>query len=326
MTLKLENFEDKRIVVTGCAGFIGSHITDALLDAGAYVIGIDNLYNGLIENLEEKALKNSKFEFYQADIRDASFLIEIFKDIDLVYHEGAFISVHLSTIMPELCNDVNVKGTINVLNAARLNDVEQVIFASSAALYKDDLELPKHEKMMRYPKTPYGVSKLAGESYMLSYYETFGLKTTALRYFNVYGIRQRNTAYAGVMALFIENILRFGTEPTIFGDGTQTRDFIYIKDVVKANLLAANNQNAAGEIFNVATGNFIDINSLTRLILKYTEREDLKIHYGPKRAGDILHSYADISKIRNKLGFEPDYDVEKGVSEYISDLKEKSNR
>lgn len=325
MPLKLENFQDKRIVVTGCAGFIGSHITDALLDAGAYVIGIDNLYNGLMSNLEENALKSSKFKFYQADIRDASFLIKIFKDIDLVYHEGAFISVNLSTIMPELCNDVNVNGTINILNAARLNDVEQVIFASSAALYKDDLDLPKHEEMMRFPKTPYGVSKLAGESYMLSYYETYGLKTTPLRYFNVYGIRQRNTAYAGVMALFIENILRYGTEPTIFGNGSQTRDFIYIKDIVKANLLAADNANAAGEIFNVATGNYIDINSLTKLILKYTEKEDLKINYGPERVGDILHSYADISKIKDKLGFEPDYDVEKGVSEYVYDLKKTLN-
>jgi nucleoside-diphosphate-sugar epimerase len=160
---------------------------------------------------------------------------------------------------------------------------------------------------------------------MLSYYDTYGLKTTPLRYFNVYGIRQRNTAYAGVMALFIENILRNGTEPTIFGDGTQTRDFVYIKDVVKANLLVAYHPNAAGEIFNVATSNPIDINSLTRLILKYTGREDLKINYGPERAGDILHSYADISKIKDKIGFKPDYDVERGVSEYISELKMKLN-
>jgi len=323
LTIDLERFKGKKIVVTGCAGFIGSHITDALLDAGAIVIGIDNLYNGLMSNLEEYALKNPNFTFYQADIRDTSFLIKIFKDIDLVYHKAAFISVHQSINMPEFCNEVNVNGTINVLNAARINDVEQVIFASSAALYADDLEVPKHEKMMRYPKTPYGVSKLAGESYMLSYFETYGLKTTCLRYFNVYGIRQRQTEYAGVLALFLGGILKEGKQPTIFGDGTQTRDFVYIKDVVKANLIVAYNLNAAGEIFNVATGSPIDINSLTQLVLKYTEREEINILYGPKRQGDILHSYADISKIREKIGFEPDYDIKAGVSEYITQLKNK---
>ncbi|MFX0104820.1 MAG: NAD-dependent epimerase/dehydratase family protein [Candidatus Hodarchaeota archaeon] len=322
MSLDLEKFKEIKVVVTGSAGFIGSHLTDALLNAGAIVIGIDNLYNGLMSNLED-ALKNPNFKFIQADVRDASFLIELFKDVNLVYHEAAFISVHQSIHMPEFCNDVNVTGTLNVLNAARINDVDQVIFASSAALYADDLELPKQEKMFRNPNTPYGVSKLAGEVYLTTFYKTYGLKTTPLRYFNVYGIRQRNTAYAGVMALFIENILKHGIEPTIFGDGTQTRDFVHIKDVVKANLLVAYHPNAAGEIFNVATSNPIDINSLTRLILKLTDREDLEIKYGPKRQGDILHSYADISKIRDKIGFKPDYSIEDGVSEYISQLKRK---
>lgn len=318
--MNLEKFKDKLVVVTGCAGFIGSHLTDSILDAGAKVIGIDNLYNGLISNLDS-ALKNSNFKFYQGDVRDSTFLVETFKGVDLVYHEGAFISVQQSRIMPELCNDVNVNGTLNVLNAARINDVEQVIFASSAALYADDLELPKHEKMFRDPNTPYGVSKLAGEVYLLSFFKTYGLKTTPLRYFNVYGPRQRNTEYAGVMALFIENILRYGKEPTIFGDGTQTRDFVYIKDVVKANLMVAFHPKAAGEIFNVATSNPIDINTLTKLILKYTEREDLSIKYGPKRPGDIIHSYADISKIQNIIGYKPDNSIEEGISEYISYLK-----
>jgi UDP-glucose 4-epimerase len=321
MELNIEKFVGKKIVVTGAAGFIGSHLTEGLLDAGAEVIGIDNLYNGLLSNLEIKALKNPKFTFYQADVIDGTFLTEIFKGIDLIYHEGAFISVHQSTKMPTYCNEVNITGTLNVLNAARINDVEQVIFASSAALYSDDVELPKHEKMMRGPKTPYGVSKLAGETYLLSFFDTYGLKTTPLRYFNVYGPRQRNTAYAGVMALFIENIFKKEQEPTIFGDGSQTRDFVYVKDVVKANMMVAFNPNAYGEIFNVATGNAIDIKKLTNLILKYTEREDMTIHYGPKRAGDILHSYADISKIKDKIGFEPDYSIERGVKEYIEELK-----
>lgn len=319
-----EKFKGKKIVVTGCAGFIGSHITDALLDSGAQVIGIDNLYNGLTINLHD-ALENPRFEFNQADVQDLSFLIQKFKDIDIVYHEAAFISVHQSTNMPELCNNVNVNGTINVLNAARINNLDQVIFASSAALYADDLELPKHEKMFRDPKTPYGVSKLAGEVYLQAYYKTYGLNTTALRYFNVYGPRQRDTEYAGVMALFINNILKNNREPTIFGDGTQTRDFIYVKDVVKANLMVAYHPKAYGEIFNVATGKYIDINKLTKLILKYTKREDMNINYGPKRLGDILHSYADINKIKEKIGFKPDYEIEKGLREYVSSCRKNLN-
>lgn len=322
MSLNLDKFKDKKVIVTGSAGFIGSHLTDALLDAGAKVIGIDNLYNGLMNNLES-ALKNPNFKFIQADIRDGSFLIELFKDVNLIYHEGAFISVHQSIRMPEHCNDVNVSGTVNVLNAARINDVDQVIFASSAALYSDDLELPKHEKMFRNPNTPYGVSKLAGEVYLTTYYKTYGLKTTPLRYFNVYGPRQRQTEYAGVMALFIGNILSQNKQPIIFGDGTQTRDFVYVKDVVKANLMVAYNDNAYGEIFNVATGNPIDIKTLTILILKYIEREDLGYTFGPERQGDIKHSYADISKIKERIGFKPSYTIEAGLKEYITEIKQK---
>ena len=233
-------------------------------------------------------------------------------------------SFQVSSIqMPEYCNDVNVSGTVNVLNAARINDVDQVIFASSAALYSDDLELPKHEKMFRNPNTPYGVSKLAGEVYLTTYYKTYGLKTTPLRYFNVYGPRQRQTEYAGVMALFIGNILSHNKQPIIFGDGTQTRDFVYVKDVVKANLMVAYNDNAYGEIFNVATGNPIDIKTLTILILKYIEREDLGYTFGPERQGDIKHSYADISKIKERIGFKPSYTIEAGLKEYITEIKQK---
>lgn len=319
VNLNKDKFKDKKVLITGCAGFIGSHITDTLVEAGADVIGIDNLYNGLMSNIEPH-LGKSNFKFFQTDVRDGLFLIEISKNIDLIYHEAAFISVHQSTIMPKLCNDVNVSGTLNILNAARINDIDQVIFASSAALYADDLELPKHEKMFRKPKTPYGVSKLAGEVYLMAYNETYGMNTTALRYFNAYGPRQRNTEYAGVMALFIENILKHNKEPTIFGDGTQTRDFIYVKDIVKANLMVAGHSKASGEIFNIATEKPIDINTLTKLILKYTKREDMNINYGPKRLGDILHSYADTSKIRSLIGFTPDYTIEQGIKEYIEYL------
>ena len=322
MNLDITKLKDKKILVTGCAGFIGSHLTDTLVKSGANIIGIDNLYNGILENLEYP-LNQPNFKFYSGDVRDGTFLIEITKDIDIIFHEGAFISVQQSKLMPELCNDTNVNGTLNILNAARINDVDRVVFASSAALYGNDPELPKHERMYPESETPYGVSKLAGESYMITFFKSYGLKTTPLRYFNVYGPRQRNTSYAGVMSLFIENILRYGKNPTIFGDGTQTRDFIYVKDIVKANILAALHPKAPGQVFNVATGNTIDINSLTRLILKYTNREDLKILYAPIRKGDILHSQADISKIQQMLGFESEYAIENGLKEYIEFLKNK---
>lgn len=315
----LKNIKDKNILITGSAGFIGSHLTETLVKANVNVIGIDNFYNGLSDNLKN-FIDKPNFKFYQGDIRDGEFIQEISKDIDIIFHVGAFISAQLSLKMSELCNDVNVKGTLNLLNAARLNDVERFVFSSSSALYGDGPELPKHERMYPDSLTPYGVSKLAGESYTTTFYKVYGLKTTALRYFNVYGPRQRNTEYAGVISLFTEGILREGKNPIIYGDGNQTRDFIYVNDIVKANILAATHSKSVGQIFNVATEKSIDINSLTKLILKYTNREDLEIKYAPPRKGDILYSQADITKIQMMLGFKPKYTIEEGLKEYIDYL------
>lgn len=314
---KMPNLEGKKIIVTGCAGFIGSHLCDQLLASGAYVIGIDNFYNGIQKNIEINS-KNPNFKFIAGDVRDTSFMIEISKNIDIIFHEAAFISVQQSLQMSELCNNVNVNGTLNILNAARINDIDRIIFASSAAIYGDGLELPKRENLYPEPLTPYGVSKLAAESYMVTFYKAYGIKTTSLRYFNVYGPRQRNTSYAGVMSLFIENIIKNNRNPEIFGDGSQTRDFVFVKDVVKANILSAISHNSAGEVFNVASGRIISINELTKLILKLTNREDLKIMYSSPRKGDILHSQADISKIKLKVNYSPDYSIEEGLKEYIS--------
>ncbi|KKM18717.1 hypothetical protein LCGC14_1662860 [marine sediment metagenome] len=320
MRLDSEKLSDKKVLVTGAAGFIGSHITDELIKADVHVIGIDNLYHGLLNNLEN-AFKSSKFTFFQSDIRDSAFLIEICRDIDLIYHEAAFTSAKQSVIMPRLCNDINVNGTINVLNAARINDVNQVIYASTAALYADDSELPKQEGMLPKPKTPYGVSKHAAEEYMISFNEIYGLNTTALRYFNVYGLRQRETDYGGVMSIFLNKIFKGDKELTIYGDGTQTRDFIYIKDIVKANLMVAYHPKSIGKVFNVATNNPVDINYLTDLIVRFSNMPNIEIQYAPKRGTDILHSYADISKIKKEIGFEPDYSIDQGIPEYISQFK-----
>jgi nucleoside-diphosphate-sugar epimerase len=308
------NLKEKRIVVTGAAGFIGSNLTDSLLELGAEVVGIDNLFNGRMENLDE-ALKHNKFEFHKGDIRDLNFLLDVFEDIDIVYHQAAFTSVPQSVKMPENCNDVNVNGVLNVLNAARRMDVEKIIYASSSSVYGDTPTLPKREDMRRLPISPYGVAKLACEAYMQAYHQVYGLKTTSLRYFNVFGPRQKDSTYSGVIAIWLGNIIR-NEDLTIFGDGKISRDFTYIKDVIQANLLAAK-QDVPGEIFNIGAGSPINLTNLANIMLKITNREHLKIIYKNQRPGDIIHSYADISKANRLLKFEPEYNQENGLNEYF---------
>ena len=308
------DLKEKRIVVTGAAGFIGSNLTDSLLEQGAEVVGIDNLFNGKMENLDE-AFKYDNFKFHKGDIRDLNFLLDVFKDVDIVYHEAAFTSVPQSVKMPENCNDVNVNGILNVLNAARRLDVEKIIYASSSSVYGDTPTLPKREDMRRLPISPYGVAKLACEAYMQVYNQVYGLNTISLRYFNVFGPRQKDSNYSGVIAIWLGRILR-NEDLIINGNGKNSRDFTYIKDVIQANLLAANND-VSGEIFNIGAGSPISLTELAKLILKIANKENLKILYAETRPGDILHSYADISKAKRVLKFEPKYNQEHGLKEYF---------
>ena len=306
--------EDKRVLVTGVAGFIGSNLTDKLLNLGATVIGIDNLFNGRLENLEE-ALNNKNFQFHKGDIRDFNFLLDIFKDIDIIFHEAAFTSVPQSVMMPESCNDVNINGTLNLLNAARKRDVEKIIFASSSAVYGDTPTLPKHENMPRLPISPYAVTKLTCESYMEVFHQVYGLNTTTLRYFNVFGPRQQDSPYSGVIAIWLGRIIK-NKSLIIFGDGNNSRDFTYIKDVIQVNILAAENKNSGG-ILNIGAGSPITLLELAKLMLKLTNKEDLGIIFDPPRPGDIIHSYADISKVKEILKFQPKYTQEQGLRDYL---------
>ncbi|MCK4379598.1 MAG: SDR family oxidoreductase [Candidatus Lokiarchaeota archaeon] len=306
--------EDKRVLVTGVAGFIGSNLTDKLLNLGATVIGIDNLFNGRLENLEE-ALNNKNFQFHKGDIRDFNFLLDIFKDIDIIFHEAAFTSVPQSVMMPESCNDVNINGTLNLLNAARKRDVEKIIFASSSAVYGDTPTLPKHENMPRIPISPYAVTKLTCESYMEVFHQVYGLNTTTLRYFNVFGPRQQDSPYSGVIAIWLGRIIK-NKSLIIFGDGNNSRDFTYIKDVIQVNILAAENKNSGG-ILNIGAGSPITLLELAKLMLKLTNKEDLGIIFDPPRPGDIIHSYADISKVKEILKFHPKYTQEQGLRDYL---------
>jgi nucleoside-diphosphate-sugar epimerase len=316
------NLKEKRILVTGAAGFIGSNLVDKLLELEASVIGIDNLYNGRIENLDN-ALKSKRFEFHKGDIRDLPFLLNLFKDIDIIFHQAAFTSVPQSVKMPETCNDVNVNGVLNILNAARQMDIEKVIYSSSSSVYGDTATLPKTEDMPRIPISPYGVSKLACEAYMQVYYQVYGLNTISLRYFNVFGPRQKDSPYSGVIAIWLGCIIR-NDALTIFGDGTNSRDFTYIKDVIQANLLAME-YDAPGEILNIGAGSPINLTDLAKLMLKITNKENLPLVYAEPRPGDIIHSYADISKAEKLIHFHPQYTQEEGLKDYFHWYKEKYN-
>ncbi|NMC04591.1 MAG: SDR family NAD(P)-dependent oxidoreductase [Candidatus Lokiarchaeota archaeon] len=305
----------KNVLVTGAAGFIGSNLVDALLADGAKVIGIDNMFNGRMENLAAAAASPG-FTFVKGDVRDMDFLLDVMKGIDLVYHEAAFTSVPQSVKMPQLCNDVNVGGMINILNAARIRDVKRVVFASSSAVYGDTPTLPKHEEMPLHPISPYGVSKLAAEAYCIAYHQTYGLETVALRYFNVFGPRQKDSPYSGVIAIFLSKIMN-NENPTIFGDGKQSRDFTYVKDVVRANMLAGVSAKAVGKAINVASGKPITMNDLTRIMFKVCKKDKLKILYTEKRTGDILHSYGDIKLAKEALDFVPQYDAVTGFEDLV---------
>ncbi|MBD3196707.1 MAG: SDR family NAD(P)-dependent oxidoreductase [Candidatus Lokiarchaeota archaeon] len=307
-------FENKTVLVTGAAGFIGSNLVDRLLKLGARVIGLDNLFNGRLSNVKD-ARKSQRFIFHKGDVRDFNFLLDITQDVDIIYHEAAFTSVPQSVKMPSSCNDVNVNGILNILNASLKNEIEKVIFASSSSVYGDTPTLPKKEDMKRIPISPYGVSKLACEAYMQTYNHVYGLDTIALRYFNVFGPRQKDSTYSGVIAIWLGNILR-DENLTIFGDGKNSRDFTYIKDVVQANLLAAKSD-SPGEIINIGAGNPISLNDLADLMLKITNKRNLKINHTDPRPGDIIHSFADISKAKRLLGFNPKYNQEEGLIDYL---------
>ncbi|MEX2757029.1 MAG: SDR family NAD(P)-dependent oxidoreductase [Candidatus Sigynarchaeota archaeon] len=311
--------KDKNVLVTGAAGFIGSNLVDALLADGARVVGLDNMFNGRMENLAT-ASTSPRFTFVKGDVRDMDFLLEAMKGIDIVYHEAAFTSVPQSVKMPQLCNDVNVGGMVNVLNAARIRDVKRVVFASSSAVYGDTPTLPKHEEMPLHPISPYGVSKMAAEAYCIAYHHVYGLETVALRYFNVFGSRQKDSPYSGVIAIFLAKIMK-GENPTIFGDGKQSRDFTYVKDVVRANMLAATSVNAAGKAINVASGKPITLNELTGIMFKACKQDKLKIQYAAKRTGDILHSFADIAFAKKVLDFVPQYDAVSGFEDLVKSMK-----
>ena len=301
-----------KALVTGGAGFIGSHIVDRLLQDGHEVIVLDDLSTGHRENLAE----HEKLEIVEGDIRDFGTVNAYMQGIDWVFHKAAVASVPKTVNDPIGSSAVNYQGTLHVLEAARQNKVKRVVFASSAALYGDEPTLPKVETMLPVTLSPYAVDKLASEYACGMYTRLYGLETVSLRYFNVYGPRQDpSSPYSGVISIFADK-LNQGAAPTIFGDGEQTRDFVYVSDVVEANMRAATKEPAAGQVINIATGNKITLNELLNTFCDIKQVE-FNAEYQDSRQGDIKESYANVSKAAAVLDWSSTVELNQGLRKLI---------
>jgi len=309
----------RKLIVTGGAGFIGSHLAEELVNRDYHVIILDDLSTGKIENIEVLR-RGEHVELIEGSITDLPLLQKLFQGITYVFHQAALARVPRSIDDPLNTNEINIKGTLNVLLAARENSVKKVIYASSSSVYGNAPVLPQKETMCPNPISPYALTKLTAEYYCEIFRQIYGLSTVSLRYFNVYGLRQDPYShYATVIAAFLGRIYQ-NLPPIIHGDGEQSRDMTFIADVVQANILAAEN-NAEG-IFNVGSGQRNTINHLANLILKLTGKNLKPIHQEP-RMGDPRHTLADISKAKS-FGYEPKYDLEAGLKQTIEGFERRN--
>jgi len=307
----------RRALVTGGAGFIGSHLTDALLARGWSVRVLDDFSSGRRENLAPAA---GRIELVEGDFSDPEVAARAVAGAEVVFHQGAVPSVPRSVAEPVRTNRVNVDGTLLVLEAARQAGVRRVVYAASSSAYGDTEVLPKVETMPASPRSPYALQKYAGEVYCQLYHELYGLETVALRYFNIFGPRQDpKSVYAAVVPLFITACLR-GEGPTIHGDGEQSRDFTFVEDAVRANLAAADAPRAPGQVVNVAGGKRVTLNQLLATIQGIVGSRVAATH-GPARVGDVRHSLADLGRARELLGWEPAVSLEQGLRRTVEGLR-----
>lgn len=298
------------VLVTGGAGFIGSHIASGLAAQGARVRVIDNLSTGYAENLREIP---GNIDFVEASVADEDAVHRALEDVEVVFHEAAIPSVPRSVEDPRSTHTASVDATFQLLLACRERKIRRVIYAASSSAYGDQPTLPKSEDMAPQPLSPYAVAKLVGEYYCQAFTRVYGLETISLRYFNVFGPRQDpSSQYSGVISRFISALLS-GHRPVIYGDGEQSRDFTYVDNVVDANLKAAQTNRGIGSVINVANGERISLNQLLSEVKKLTGREDVEPEYQKPRAGDVLHSLADISRAREFLDFEPRVGLREGL-------------
>lgn len=302
-------------LVTGGAGFIGSNIVKALVEKGEDVRVLDNFSTGKRENVESFL---DKIELVEGDIRSYQMVKDAVDEVDFILHQAALPSVPRSVKDPVTTSEVNVTGTLNVLEAARQAKVKRVVYASSSSIYGDNEILPKTEDMLPKPLSPYAVAKLAGEKYCQVFTRIFGLETVALRYFNVFGPNQDpNSQYSAVIPKFI-NTIKKGKQPVIYGDGEQSRDFTYVENVVQANVLACESgmEELSGEVFNIACGKRITVNYLIESINNILNK-NIKAENAEPRIGDVRHSLANIGKAQQFLGYEVKHDFKKGLSALI---------
>jgi nucleoside-diphosphate-sugar epimerase len=313
----LNRLRGRRVVVTGGCGFIGSHIVDALAPA-ADVVVVDDLSSG------DEARLPPNVGLIRADVQHPEQLVSAFEGAHTVIHTAALVSVPRSVEMPQEYHNVNASGTLNVLTAARQCGVKRVVYSASSSAYGDAPELPKIETMADVPRSPYAASKLVGELYVRSFASVYEIDGVSLRYFNIFGPRQAaDSAYAGVIAAFAKALL-YGNRPSIYGDGTASRDFTFVANVVRANLLAAAREKPfRGEVINIATGRAHTVTQLATRMAKLVGRDDLQPDYKFARLGDVPHSLADLSRAQQELGYEVAVDFETGLAATVEWYKQK---
>jgi len=303
----INELKGKNILVTGGAGFVGSHIVDRLSPENKVTV-LDNLFTGSLSNLEKS---KDRVAFIKGDILDKSLVSNIVADVEFIFHLAAHVGNIRSLQDPYFDMDVNIRGMLNLLEACRDSKVKRLVYSSSGAIFGEAKYLPIDEEHPLHPESPYAVSKMAAEKYAFAFYKVYGVPTTSVRYFNIYGPRQDTSEYANAISIFLSRV-KDGKSLTIFGDGKQTRDFIFIEDVVTANILAATQPAAVGEIFNIATGRATSINQITDIIKQISGRES-PIIYADPRAGEVRHSRANIEKAQKLLGFSPKTDLNEGL-------------
>jgi len=312
---KIEEGKMAKVLVTGGAGFIGSNLTEALLQRGHFVRVLDDFSTGKMENLVFDK-KYASLEITKGDIGKSSTCQKAMNNMEFVFHQAALPSVQRSVEDPKTSNAVNVGGTLNILLAAREEGVKRVIYASSSSVYGDTPSLPKHEEMPSDPLSPYALQKYIGEQYCRLFYQLYGLETISLRYFNIFGPKQDpNSIYSAVIPKFIDALLQ-GRPPIIFGDGEQSRDFTYIENVVHANLLAMSVEHLHGEAINIACGERTSLNQLFNVLKRILGSTLFPVYQDP-RQGDVRHSLADIRKGKEILNYEPTVPVEKGLEKTV---------
>lgn len=321
--MEFDNLNNKKILVTGGAGFIGSNLCEKLLELNTFVVCLDNFSTGKKENIAS-FISNSNFKLIEGDIRNIDDCRNSVKDVDFVLHQAALGSVPRSIKDPITSNEVNVNGFLNMLVASRDEKVKRFVYAASSSTYGDSELMPKVEDVIGNPLSPYAVTKYVNELYADVFSKTYGLETIGLRYFNVFGRRQDpNGAYAAVIPKFVSQLMK-RKSPTINGDGSYSRDFTYIDNVIQANLLSlvAKNENAINTVYNIAFGEQNTLNDLLRYLKEYLSEFDSKISqidvvFGQTREGDIPHSLASIEKGRNKLNYNPKYSLQDGLKEAV---------